>query len=201
MKTRLDIPIESTWTKITYHPLPIITQLEHEDSADGWRKTIPNCTIEVFDDHRKEPFAGHLTRGITVKVIYPEDHTETYAEPLARIHKEYWNVVSNVIYDKYQALGTKNKFSMRMLGIRSLVHSLLARVYWDVIGPLYESYTPIEWAEQLNVFLDLVDKIKIRTTQWDEDLRRLEQEIIESCKHRAADKVDWSRSLVGRELK
>lgn len=138
----ISLPIEKVWREITYHPQPFTTIMKHPDEAKYWKEE--GCTFKTIPVDWGI-FKG-CSPGVRVEISWPETYTETYVEPLATIHKEFWNVMSEVVWDCYP-------FKTRRFKYGTMVHGLVAYVYWEAD---WKSYTPDEWADYLNRIVKLV---------------------------------------------
>lgn len=200
MKTRLDLPELKEWCEIFYYPLPIFTTLETQNSIKYWEEEIPGCKIIPVDKPENKGFGWNLMRGIRVKIVYPPEITYSYVRPLSDMHIAYWDCASWSLGEMYETLNSKNRLNKTNLKIRSLIHSLLALVYWDILSDSYKQYTPDEWANTLNGLLEIIESNQVKKKTWDNDLTKLEELMIASLKYKSTDKVDWSMSLTERKL-
>ena len=162
MTKRLDNPKETEWKEIRYHPSPIVTRLSWGQD-EFWYKEIPGCKIEVIPEDLG--FMKNLVHDIKVKIIYPDDWEEMYAEPLASIHNDFWmfcmDQVIYTVYPFYHRAGKKTSGKLKkQWEIGGKIHSIVAKVYWDNANQ-YKKYTPNEWAKLLNNILDFIESNKI----------------------------------------
>ncbi len=151
---RISIPDETEWQHIYYHPEPIVTVLDNLEHVKAWEATIPGCRIEFFenDAHR----AGFMSRGIKAKIFYPDDFQEHMAEPLAKMHTEFWmNKLDTLLYGLYPF----NSYNKPRHYLMTDINGILSRIYWDTD---YSQYTPKEWAEMLNTMMDFVENNVIK---------------------------------------
>ena len=103
-----------------------------------------------------------------VAVIYPDKYTEFYVEPLPRIRKEFFDEVSNFLWKKYDTFykGGTLRLNRKNMDLRSQLHTVAARFFWDNSEKYKEMETPNDWIEFLNKFIDVLKNTKIKT-KWD----------------------------------
>jgi hypothetical protein len=98
----IPLPSEKDWRVITYRPQPLYTRTSDYRALEYWQSVYgPNTSIEVNveqDRLERDNFMGHLRSGIPIIVTPDPDKIECYAEPLATIHKQFWDAASAVVW-------------------------------------------------------------------------------------------------------
>ena len=148
---QLEAPKEDKWEEIWYQPQPFVTILEYPESEKYWRNL--GYDIEVVPKEEKPHAFSHLVRGVKVKLI-PPNKKEMYVEPLARIHKTFWELVAEVEWEMYDGF-RKPDFARR-----AMVASLLCDFYW---ASSYSDYTPKSWVSRLNSALAIFQDNYLKT--------------------------------------
>lgn len=138
---------ETEWETITYHPKPFITWFKYPNSHKYYEER--GCTFEIIP--LKKNFMSHLVQGVKVRVIWPEDHTESYKEPLAAYHKQFWDFISEIHYDTYPYSRNKRTKAHRLFFMGYDISHFLGLYYW-ALNP--EDFKPKEWVEHLNKVLE-----------------------------------------------
>ena len=158
MNTYIAIPKATEWQTITYHPKPFY--VDYCGGGDKYlkEKETEGYTVEVV----KEDIGYRLRKGIRVKLIPPSDLTEFYIEPLATMHKSFFNKLSEVLHTVYPWI--KNR-RIKNMTFRSDIHSIVADWYWDTIGQTWKKYTPTEWCELLNGMLTYIEENKLKNVE------------------------------------
>lgn len=169
---QLDYPKEKDWREIWYQPQPFVVTLEHYGSDKYWLER--GYTIRVLSKEDHGMFNG-LVRGVTVELTPPEGK-EMYVEPLATIHKAFWEKMAEVQWDMYDG-SRKPDFAKRQA-----LHEAVIHIYWELLD--YKDYTPDSFVGQLNTFLRILQenclKNDSRQNPLDKQKERLEGFIRES---------------------
>jgi len=158
MSILIQIPEATEWQTITYHPKPFY--VDYCGNGDKYlkEKETEGYTVEVV----KEDIGYRLRKGIRVKLVPPPDLTEYYVEPLATMHKSFFNKLSEVLHAVYP--WGKNR-RIKNMTFRSDLHSIVADWYWDTIGQTWKNYIPTEWCELLNGMLIYIEENKLKNTE------------------------------------
>jgi hypothetical protein len=144
---------EEAWRRITYHPAPFVTRYYGEESERYWREVHPGCAIEVVEEDRGIIPHSHA-HGIKVRIVPAADETQSYVEPLAAMHGQFWDAASTVCWRLYPFA---NKWAWRWGGV---VHGALAAVYW-AHAECWAAHTPASWADRLNAMLAAAERTRV----------------------------------------
>ena len=176
----IPLPDEKEWRTITYHPATFHTRMRDYHVLEYWQSVYgPNTRVEWNEEQdriEKENFMGHLRADYPIIVIPDPDCVESYCEPLATMHKQFFDAASNLIYTLYPfGKGLRRSPKEKW---RSPVHSALAKVYWDTTQ--WAKYTPDSWCSQLNDWLNWVTAYPVQS---DNDVIALEKALVALRRH------------------
>lgn len=149
-KARIEFQGEQSWETITYHPKPFVTWFKYPHSKDYYKEK--GCTIEILP--LPEGFMSNLVRGVKVRISWPDDHTQSYVEPLASFHNQFWGATSEVHHNTYPYDNNRKTKAYRQHFMGYDINSFIADYYWELD---YKNYTPEEWANHLNKILETLE--------------------------------------------
>lgn len=200
--TRLSPPEEKEWRRIHYTPKEHLKWVH-----DGeWEKEFERDINEGYTFYSLYPRSEHYKRIMrdwwggkhTGKVISticcikaPKNgKKESWVEPLATIHKAFWNCLSTVLHNVYP------NTSKAMMKRCKPIHTAVAELYWRDLKNEWKRGTPEDWTEKLNKILEWLEADENRATSLDggvgsahEIARKLKEniwEILGSSQHGAA---------------
>jgi len=145
---------EDAWRRITYHPAPFVTRYYGEESERYWRAVHPGCAIEVVEEDWGIIPRSHAD-GIKVRIVPAADETQSYVEPLAAMHGQFWDAVSAVSWRLYP-IGNKRAWKWHRV-----VAAALGDAYWAHAG-CWEAASPASWADRLNAMLAAAERHRVR---------------------------------------
>lgn len=155
------VDLETEWRTITYKPKPLATRTADANCETYWKSVYgPNTTVTVREDIDKperENFMANLRRDIPILVTPDPDHEDSYVEPLAAMHTEFFESLSEIIWRRYP-FGKRGGKKFKLGG---QIHSIVAEHYWN--SQYWERMTPAQWALQLNRWLEAVEQSAVKT--------------------------------------